>query len=374
MLRRFLLAQLLLAAPIVAQQGTFPGIVIDYSAAETGRYIGSPALAVLPDGSYVASHDLFGPASGEKEAGVTRIFISRDRGVSWRHQTDLKGQFWSGLLVHKRKLYIMGTSREVGAIVIRRSGDGGATWTSPEDGDTGVLAPEIRYHTAPVPIAIYKGRLWRAMEVAEGSRPDWASIVLSAPVGADLLKAASWTISGALQNKQAENPALAWIEGNVVQTPGRKLVNILRLNGVDQEKAAMVHVSPDGRQLTWDPAGDFIDFVGGGTKFTIRYDPKTRRYWSLVNKQKNPDTYRNVLVLTSSADLRNWRVESTVFNQFSRADRAFQYVDWLFEGDDIIAVSRTAWDGAHRPHDANYMTFHRITNFRSRSQKDEPLM
>ena len=127
------------------------------------------------------------------------------------------------------------------------------------------------------------------------------------------------------------------------------------------------------RDVSWNPPEDVIDFVGGGTKFTIRYDPKTRRYWSLVNKQKDPDTYRNVVVLTSSADLRHWKLESRIFNQIDRADRAFQYIDWLFEGDDIIALSRTAWDGAHRPHDANYLTFHRIRNFRTRTLQDPPL-
>ena len=39
-----------------------------------------------------------------------------------------------------------------------------------------------------------------------------------------------------------------------------------------------------------------------------------------------------------------------------------------FEGEDIIAVSRTAHDdglgGAHDMHDANYLTFHRVRDFR----------
>ena len=47
---------------------------------------------------------------------------------------------------------------------------------------------------------------------------------------------------------------------------------------------------------------------------------------------------------------------------------AFQYVDFLFEGRDIIALSRTAYDdglgGAHNCHDANYLTFHRLRDFR----------
>lgn len=38
-----------------------PGVIIDHSPASSGRYVGSPSLAVLPDGTYVASHDFFGP-------------------------------------------------------------------------------------------------------------------------------------------------------------------------------------------------------------------------------------------------------------------------------------------------------------------------
>jgi hypothetical protein len=49
----------------------------------------------------------------------------------------------------------------------------------------------------------------------------------------------------------------------------------------------------------------------------------------------------------------------------------FQYADWQFDGDDMVAVVRTAYDdaegGAHNNHDANYVTFHRIGNFRKLS-------
>ena len=40
-----------------------PGVVIHHSYAATGLYIGSPSLALLPDGAYLASLDLCGPAS-----------------------------------------------------------------------------------------------------------------------------------------------------------------------------------------------------------------------------------------------------------------------------------------------------------------------
>jgi hypothetical protein len=53
---------------------------------------------------------------------------------------------------------------------------------------------------------------------------------------------------------------------------------------------------------------------------------------------------------------------------------AFQYLDWQFDGPDLIAVSRTAYDdgqgGAHTFHDANFLTFHRFKNFRKLSTAD----
>jgi hypothetical protein len=53
-----------------------------------------------------------------------------------------------------------------------------------------------------------------------------------------------------------------------------------------------------------------------------------------------------------------------------RKQHAWQYVDWLFDGDDIIYVSRTGWDDSHNFHDANYMTFHRLRNFRDQTPAD----
>ncbi|MHC4863542.1 MAG: hypothetical protein ACYTEX_05645, partial [Planctomycetota bacterium] len=48
--------------------------------------------------------------------------------------------------------------------VIRRSDDSGKTWTVPQDKDSGLLLDGGRYHTAPVPVVVHHGRIWRAME------------------------------------------------------------------------------------------------------------------------------------------------------------------------------------------------------------------
>src|SRR5262249_35937009 len=74
-----------------------PGVVITHTRAASGIYIGSPSLAVLGNGTYVASHDQFGPKSTEHTSAVTRVFRSTDRGRTWSHLTDIDGAFWSTL-------------------------------------------------------------------------------------------------------------------------------------------------------------------------------------------------------------------------------------------------------------------------------------
>jgi hypothetical protein len=77
-------------------------------------------------------------------------------------------------------------------------------------------------------------------------------------------------------------------------------------------------------------------------------------------------------VLASSDNLVNWASHKVLLYEWederlieSQSKIGFQYVDWLFDGDnDIIFVSRTAYAGAHNYHDANYMTFHRLKNYK----------
>lgn len=139
------------------------------------------------------------------------------------------------------------------------------------------------------------------------------------------------------------------------------------------DKAAILPLSTDGKKLSFDPDKDLIDFPGGASKFTIRFDEKSRLYWTITSPQKNPAAYRNVLVLTSSADLRNWTTRTVLHRHYDRMQHAWQYVDWAFDNDDLIYASRTGWDGSQNAHDANFLTFHRIRDFRSASRdRDTP--
>ncbi len=163
-----------------------PGIIIDYSPASSGRYIGSPSIAILPNGEYVASHDFFGP---ELQNNNSRIHRSADRGKTWEILTELPSQFWSSLFVHRGKLYIIGTSKQRGDVIIRRSDNGGRSWTGTSE-KSGILLSDSKYHCAPVPVLVHNGRIWRAFEDYSGKWGiSFKPLVMSAALNSDLLNA-----------------------------------------------------------------------------------------------------------------------------------------------------------------------------------------
>ena len=204
--------------------------------------------------------------------------------------------------------------------------------------------------------------------------------MLSVPEDVDLLDRGNWVVSEMLEHTWSKTQ---WIEGNAVVDRDGHVVNLLRTNFQSPvaleaagylDRAAIVHVSEDGRHLVHDPDFHTINMPGGGTKFTVRFDPESDRYWALVNKQLDPDARRNRLYLVSSPDLYRWTTERLLLSHPDPDHHAFQYVDWVFEGDDILYVSRTAFDdedgGAHNYHDANYLTFHRAESFRERQAQE----
>jgi hypothetical protein len=212
--------------------------------------------------------------------------------------------------------------------------------------------------------------------------------MLSAPVDADLLDAANWTSSNFLPNDPSWNGGDmgGWLEGNAVVSRDGRVLDILRVDTRDfPEKAAIVSISADGKTATSDPRTNFINFPGGAKKFTIRFDSASDSYWSLANivpehyqKSGRPAGIRNTLALTSSKDLTNWTIRCILIHHPDTIRHGFQYPDWQFDGGDIIAAVRTAYDdaegGAHDHHDANFFTFHRWKNFRRLTLSDSVLI
>jgi hypothetical protein len=362
----------------IGQEGP-PGVVVGYSPADTGVYLGSPSIAILSEGHYLATYQPFGKKLKKAgDDGATIVMMSKDKGATWHKISTIPSLWWANIFVFQENVYLMGTEGEYGPLTIRRSVDKGHTWTYPKDGKSGLLRKDEQYHTAPVPVVVHNNRIFRAIEdrnPPEGWGTNFRAMVISAPVYADLLDSSNWVTSNKLRYKK-NWPGNAWLEGNVVVGPKGKLFNILR-NDYRPEggRACVIKVGNKGNRIKFNKKSGFIDFPGGSKKFTIRYDSVSNRYWSLTNyiperyKGKNPERTRNVLALVSSTDLRDWIVHKVVLESPDIQHTGFQYADWQFDGNDMVSLIRTAYvepDGtkAHSQHDSNYITFYRIPNFR----------
>jgi hypothetical protein len=374
---------------------------VKYQPERSRSYLGSPSLIRLPDGTLVASHDYFGELrTPENECALSSIYRSEDNGVTWQNVTHLIGAFWGTLFLHRNFLYHISCSREYGDIVIRRSTDGGFTWSLPRDEKNGLLFRGGKAHQNPnyhfggaTPVLFHNGRIWKGGEdlFIDGTPPEWhasrfQAFALSASEDADLLDASSWTMSNKLffAGTTVNEPGLlapdsnwsngyGWLEGNIVAAPDGKLHNLLRMHLAKPNKAAILNLSDDGKELTFCGKTGIIDFIGGASKFTIRRDPVTGLYFTLTNfvTEAEYPTRRNILNLAVSEDLRAWKNLGTILfddsgfePRESAAFTGFQYPDWQFDGDDIIYLVRTAYRGAHNFHDSNRITFHVLKEFR----------
>ena len=356
-----------------------PGVVIHNSKAETHKYVGSPSIAILPDGTYVASHDYF----GKGRISEAFVYRSEDKGKTWKQSAMIHPLNWASLFVFRGNLYLLGVRPKCGMgygdIVILRSTDGGRNWTNPNTSKNGLIR-EGYYHSAPTPVVVHNHKIWKAME-EQGKNGGWgpfSSFMLTVNEDTDLLDATNWNMSNSLFLPAGFlEDAYTWLEGNIVVMKDQSVKNIIRVHYMPDNKVGMIDVSPDGMTQSINRHQLFSDFFpGSGKKFTIRYDSITNKYWTLSNYVQEKDqrednqSVRNTIVLASSDDLNQWAIRDTLLHHPNVDHYGFQYIDWLFEGNDIIAVSRTAWQDSTglppRQHDANYLTFHRFKNFRKK--------
>ena len=115
-------------------------VELRYQDPRTKTYLGSPSLVILPDGALLASHDYFnGIKNHNGESCLTSIYRSEDGGQTWQQITHIIGAFWMTMFTIGNSVYGIANSQEYGDVVIRRSDDGGFTWTTPEDENNGVL-------------------------------------------------------------------------------------------------------------------------------------------------------------------------------------------------------------------------------------------
>lgn len=398
----FLLGVLSLNAIEIKAQIPFPGAVIAYTDPqnEEDGYLASPSLVIMSDGSYIVSFD--------RKRPTTTIHRSIDKGKTWMRMGEVPNLRWGSLFVNDGILYVIGVKNAYDEIRIVKSTDFGKSWSKPIDNKSGILF-QGKYHTGSVPVFVHNGRIWRTFEQSNDvpAKRDFYSFVISAPINANLLDLSNWTKSDSVKLDPSwingNNPF--WLEGNVIAKPNGELINFMRVDlahkggefeltgnteGKKRYQTAMtIDVSSDGKKVRFEnKKQNFIDFPGADSKFAIRYDPVSKKYWTVVNKITNTSDFtinrfrwqpnqRNVLMLMSSSDLVKWDSVYKVI-RWSEGSKitnrdvfGFQYPDFQFDGQDIVLTSRTAWFGKWY-HDGNLITFHRIEDFRKRKLSDSP--
>lgn len=357
--------------------GYVPGRVVNYLHPNdnyykfSGQYLCSPSLVKLNDGSLLASMDVF---EGNAPQNLSLIFKSTDGGETWTHLTELFPCFWGKLFTHNDDVYMIAMSTEYGDVLIGKSVDNGETFTPPTVIARGSCSNKAAgFHKAPMPVIEYNGRLWTAIDYGAWGIGGHASSLFSIDVNDDLLCAENWTYTYPVPYNPNWDGAVkgnshGCLEGNAVVTPDGDIINILRYqtNGCTPSYGKAVMLQADVNNLDAPlTLHKIIDFQGNLSKFDIIYDDVSKHYLSIITG--NVDNQgRNVLSFAVSDNLYNWRTVCTLidYTQEDPQKIGFQYISFIIDGDDILYLSRTAFNEAHNFHDANYITFHKINNFR----------
>ena len=372
----------------LARTGHVHGTVVNYlhpndNAYEfSGHYLCSPCLIRHPDGFLLASMDLF---QGNAPQNLVLIFRSDDDGKTWHYVSELFPCFWARMFIHRGVLYVLGVSTEYGDLLIGASYDGGKNFTEPTVLFRGCNGKNNMpgVHKNPQPVVEYNGRLYNTMEWGHWGQKYHAAMVMSVDADADLLNADNWSFSEPVKYDPtwpgvAEGPSTGNIEGCLVVGKDGKLYSVMRY---DMTKTVQryglvlryrVNTEDPEAPLEYDRA---IKLPGNHSKFQIRYDAVSDKYFSIISRITTPEGVgrRNLVSLMVSDDMLKWDLVCDLIDVRDKDPLGrkvgYQYIDFFYEGDDILYLCRTGDNNAANMHDTNYMTFHRVAGFRSLLRK-----
>jgi len=337
----------------------------------SGMCPASPSILKLDNNRLLISHDIF---YKNMKQNITEIHFSDDEGKTWNYLSTITPCFWGKLFTHKNILYMLGNNGEYGDLLLYRSLNMGLSFEKPiviiKGGDRLKGGP----HKAPMPIIKYKNKLWTAIDYGSWNIGGHKSGVISIAVDDDLYVKENWEISEFLEydtnwDKDIDSNYGGLLEGNIVEKKDGGIVNFLRYStGYEYEnygKAIYLNINTKEKKTKLE-FGKVVKFNGNTSKFTIKYDEKTKKYWTIINRADKQDiNKRNLVILMSSKDLDIWEDEKVLldytkwYEDYTKV--AFQYIDFIFYNNKILYVSRTAINGALNYHDSNCITFHETT-------------
>ncbi len=363
-----------------APDGTM-GSIVNYLHPEdevyafSGRSLCSPSFVKLDSGAILASMDVF---AGKAPQNLVLVYRSDDGGQTWRYITDVFPCYWATLFTHKGRLYLQACSTEYGDILIGESKDEGATWSKPVRLFVGSSSHlDAGWQRTPMPILQHNGRLWVSVDYGAWALGGHWVGALSIDENADLLDSENWTCTELIAYDPAwpgapTGKSSGLLEGSMVVNRQGQLLNIMRIGLIGATPDHGVAVALEANASLPEKALAFHGFIslpsGSNSKTHIVYDAVSDLYVAVGNICVNPETpgQRNVLALQYSLDLYQWKVASLLldYREENPRDVGFQYIYFIFDGDDLLYLSRTSLNGARNFHDANYSVMHRVKDFR----------
>ena len=380
-------------------------ITMEYSEGGSKRV---PGIKQTPDGKYYRG----------------LAFVSDDGGQTVR-QTNSHPLYQGRPFVAGNSLYYLGHYDDLGII---RSDDQGETWSEVSwltEGQEWHQAPcNVRYAHDRIYLVMERHtfaarNVWPVFSIAP--------VVLSAPVDADLLQRDSWTFSNevsyAAMVAKLDHPVTGigvpfyrvgptvlgkplmksrpmapqgWLETHIVTFPDpnhlwhdpedRTMYLWARSHTGTTNYACIAKAVEDENHnitvgLAKAPSGEpmlYVPCPGGHLKYHILYDKISTRYWLASNQSTDsmtrpdllpanrynlPDNERHRLVLHFSKNCIDWCFAG-IIDMTDDPKQARSYPSMVFDGDDLLVLSRSGDERAKNAHDGNLLLLHRIKNFR----------
>lgn len=360
---------------IDAPQDYFPENSYDYSQmVYTVCYSPSILTVKETDGSNVfyASYELSTIRNGDELSTVTVIRVSRDDGATWQEIAKIHSLRWAELFGVGDAVYVVGSNLQQNYLQLNRlESDGTVTSKMIYERHSGIMQTLIADGILYVPT-------------------DFG--MLSISTDADLMEPSNWTVTNDpnelvsrewfidLTGKNLGNAAIGegncdLMEPNAVKGQDGEIYVMYRIECQPNANYAVLFKLSDDRS-TLELLADgqsLIDFPTTISRFTIKYDAETKLYVCVSNLYTvvGCERARNVVGLSVSSDLRNWKTVDTLLieREMMNAEascwaHAYQYPDFDFDGDDLVLVIREATGYTNNFHDGKYCTFYRVSDFR----------